>query len=317
MKKYSITTVVVTYNRKELLLNNLMHQLAQSYKIDHILIIDNHSSDGTKAFLSEHGILNLRNVRYFYLPDNLGGAGGFQYGVERSREVGDDLVVLMDDDGYFCNKNALEILVHHIPENRSLIMMNSLVTADESRLSFWLEFNIDGRLTKLYNIKQCLQYSENDLIEDRINPFNGTIISQNLIKKIGYPNGAFFIRGDEADYQSRAAQAGAYIATVTSSRYHHPPVQIPEQKTILGITFENTYAVPWKEYYATRNYLYRMREHGRIYTLLRYLRRRIGVMLFDVPDKKMVIAFMKKGYQDAIKGNMGKQIQPGQKKLDC
>ena len=51
MKK--IVAVVVTYNRKKLLKENLNALLNQSYKDFDILLIDNASTDGTKEYVKE------------------------------------------------------------------------------------------------------------------------------------------------------------------------------------------------------------------------------------------------------------------------
>lgn len=46
----SICAVVVTYNRKDLLLNCLQALQAQSYPPSHIVVVNNTSTDGTVDF---------------------------------------------------------------------------------------------------------------------------------------------------------------------------------------------------------------------------------------------------------------------------
>jgi len=48
-----ITVLVVTYNRKELLRNCLAALLAQTAKVEHLVIVDNASTDGTAEWLRE------------------------------------------------------------------------------------------------------------------------------------------------------------------------------------------------------------------------------------------------------------------------
>ena len=83
MKKVSNTkkviAVIVTYNRKELLKESINALLKQNYKNLRILIIDNNSTDGTKEHISEE--LKNENVIYENTGENLGGAGGFNYGM--------------------------------------------------------------------------------------------------------------------------------------------------------------------------------------------------------------------------------------------
>ena len=101
MKKEKIGCVVVTYNRKQLLYECLSALLKQSYPIDEIFLIDNASTDGTQSFLEEKGIIhnkeiinekafqylsynNLTKVNYIILNRNIGGAGGFNEGLQRA-----------------------------------------------------------------------------------------------------------------------------------------------------------------------------------------------------------------------------------------
>ena len=57
--KYKICAVVVTYNRKELLINCLNAINQQTYKPHMVLIVDNASTDGTKDFVAENEYYNI------------------------------------------------------------------------------------------------------------------------------------------------------------------------------------------------------------------------------------------------------------------
>lgn len=58
----NIACIVVTYNRKELLKQNLDALLNQSYNKFDILIIDNNSNDGTFNYIKKY--LNLERISY-------------------------------------------------------------------------------------------------------------------------------------------------------------------------------------------------------------------------------------------------------------
>lgn len=108
MKKLlSIITVVVTYNRLNLLLCCLDHIRSQSCRSD-ILVVDNASTDGTMKIMREWEA--DKRIIYKNMGSNLGGAGGFNYGMRYAAENGYDLVWLMDDD---CQpeSDALEKLI--------------------------------------------------------------------------------------------------------------------------------------------------------------------------------------------------------------
>ncbi|HVW80159.1 MAG TPA: glycosyltransferase [Mycobacteriales bacterium] len=88
-----VVAVVVTFNRRELLLECLAAIASQTRPVDEIVVVDNASSDGTGAALAEH----YPSVTLHQLPANLGGAGGFAFGVAAARPRASALW-LMDDD---------------------------------------------------------------------------------------------------------------------------------------------------------------------------------------------------------------------------
>ena len=92
--------VVVTYNRRKLLFEQIEDVVChQSYKVDRYYIIDNNSSDDTeecvKVYQSECPI----EIKYCRMSENIGGAGGFYYGLKYAYDDGFDWMILMDDDG--------------------------------------------------------------------------------------------------------------------------------------------------------------------------------------------------------------------------
>ena len=79
--------VVVTYNRKELLQKNVEALLAQTLRnVLDILIIDNASTDGTREAIGDQ--IDKGEVCYYNTKANLGGAGGFSYGIKIATEKG-------------------------------------------------------------------------------------------------------------------------------------------------------------------------------------------------------------------------------------
>ena len=105
-----IATVVVTYNRKNLVLECMNAILKQTYKVNRIFLIDNNSTDGTYEYLKENKILDEECVVYKKLEKNIGGAGGFFEGMKMAREENFDWVWVMDDDT-IPNSDCLENLL--------------------------------------------------------------------------------------------------------------------------------------------------------------------------------------------------------------
>lgn len=308
MNDKKTATVVVTYNRKELLLKNLKQQFIQDCPISYIFIIDNCSTDGTYDYLSENGVFKDSRVKFIQLPENMGGAGGFERGVNEAFATDADYVILMDDDGYPINENTFSNLLKHIPDDNPLVMLNSLDICEDEHLSFSL-----GKY--LMTKTDCEKEQKNGVILNLITPFNGTLVSRALYEKIGAPYGQFFIRGDEVEYRARAFAAKAYVATVVDSLYFHPAPVKREVKTFLGIRFLNTYDLPWKDYYNIRNTTFTIRKSSKLKAYLKFKKYMFGMMFFDIKDKKTLKKFVKLGYKDGKKGRLGKTIMPGQNTL--
>ena len=95
MRNNRVAAVVVTYNRLPLLQKCIESLRAQTAPCD-ILVVNNASTDGTGPWLAAQktaGVLLARDT-----GENLGGAGGFNYGMRWALEAGYDYLWLMDDD---------------------------------------------------------------------------------------------------------------------------------------------------------------------------------------------------------------------------
>jgi len=302
----SVAAVVVTYNRKEELVKNLKAVMAQTLLVDRYYIIDNHGNDGTETKLQEEGFLDNPVIEYICLPENIGGAGGFYTGVKRAYEDGYEYVCLMDDDGRPADTGMMERLLKAAEAactGNPRLMLNALVLdLSGERMAFGLT-GIDSR-------EEACERAEDGLLCGTINPFNGTLISRALIAAIGFPNRDFFIKGDEEDYQIRAVNAGALVATVTDALYLHP---IAEKKAVhIGKKlFCETTEAPWKEYYRARNLTYIFRREGKNGLWMRHAVRQT-LLAFRYADKKgKTVCSIWKGCLHGIIGRMGKTMEPG------
>ncbi len=90
-----VVAVVVTWNRRDLLAEALRGILAQTQQPDHVLVVDNASTDGTADMLAA----DFETVEVVRSSRNIGGAGGFALGIRHAMATqGCDVLWLMDDD---------------------------------------------------------------------------------------------------------------------------------------------------------------------------------------------------------------------------
>ena len=329
--------VVVTYNRKYDLVKNIERVLQQTKPFDVFYIIDNNSTDGTFDFLIDNNIpineiegnvesntkdlspiYSKTKIVYVELPENIGGAGGFCSGMEKAFNDGNDFIVLMDDDGRPVRNDCFERLydkaVDFYKDNK-LLMMNSLVVgSDEYTLSQCnnSKQKLSFGLGNANVVGDIFSFARDGIIYQLINPFNGTLVTKELLSTIGFVNKDFFIRGDEVDFQSRASKANAIIATIVDSVYYHPACELFNLRWKGRIVSVGT-AVPWKSYYLVRNYTYRIKRDSGFIDACKFLIFHLYSTIKVDKCWKKCMHMIFKGFNDGIRGRLGKRVNPGDK----
>jgi rhamnopyranosyl-N-acetylglucosaminyl-diphospho-decaprenol beta-1,3/1,4-galactofuranosyltransferase len=284
-KKETVCAVVVTYNRKNLLLECLEAIRRQTRPVDGIYIIDNASDDGTPELLKENGYIpelppfnlpepyeiehkisnlvdgNHINVFYVRMHKNTGGAGGFYEGVKRGYERGYDWLWLMDDDT-IPTETALEKLI------------NKTITLDANKIGFlcskvlWTDqnphfMNVPG-IKPLINGIPFNIYEEKAFLLVESASFVSLLIKRDVIKTIGLPVKEFFIWADDVEYTLRITKNGFLGFYVKESIVIH--------KTKTNYHPANVY--DWRYYYNIRNWLIIWKKYDKkryIYNLVKNL----------------------------------------------
>lgn len=234
-----VCCVVVTYNRKELLLECINSLLNQTYNLKKIIIIDNNSTDGTEEFLNENGIIDIEQVEYNKLSNNIGGAGGFNEGIKSSLKDKYDWVWIMDDDT-IPKEDALENLIESLKYiNEEVGFLCSKVIGPEKE-----EMNLPNISRRIgengYGV--WMKYLNKSIVEVESATFVSVLINYNAIKKIGLPWKEFFIWGDDIEYTSRISRYYAPGFAVGTSialhkRINAKNISIIEENNINRINF--------------------------------------------------------------------------------
>ena len=146
-----LAAVVVTYNRKKVLAENIESMLNQTRIPDKIFVVDNCSTDGTKEFLAEKGWLAEERFVYICTESNIGGAGGFYTGTKAAYDAGANWILLMDDDGKAADENTVSKLMETAEmlyaAGEPKLFVNSLVQQGEM-LSF--------KMSSMYTVEEAL-----------------------------------------------------------------------------------------------------------------------------------------------------------------
>lgn len=250
-KKVSVITV--TYNRKEYLVGLLNNLSQQTKRIESILILDNFSSDGTEKELKNIGftestevcklhrcIWNNMNCYYYRNNENTGGSGGFSKAFELIQEIESDFVWVMDDD-VSPEKDCLEKLLSFMTEDVKICIPNR--TGNGFQDHAIVKYNLVnpfkyGTKAKTY----VTDFSNKDRIEVVDMPFEGPLISMDVIKEVGLPNKEYFILYDDTDYAFRALKF-TKINFIPSAILKKMIIPTRDRNKLMG----------WKDYYSYRN----------------------------------------------------------------
>jgi rhamnopyranosyl-N-acetylglucosaminyl-diphospho-decaprenol beta-1,3/1,4-galactofuranosyltransferase len=244
-----IVAVVVTFNRLEMLRRQLQ-RLQELDELDEVLVVDNASTDGTGAWLE--GQDDVAEP----LETNTGGAGGFSHGLRKAVERGADLVWLMDDDG-LPEPDCLKLLL----ERDDLDFWGPAVLAaqDPTRLCF--PIRLPGGTRVVHDMASVERAAVDGLIREVVIPFNGVLVTRELVERIGYPRAEFFIWGDDVEYLWRAEAAGARIATVVAAHVLHPATDDLGTPMMFGRTTYNHSPSDLKHYCMARNNTVNLRRY--------------------------------------------------------
>ncbi len=295
-----VDAIIVTYNRLEKLKHALECYEHQTIPFRNVIVVDNHSTDGTTAFLKEwEQIPRQFGKHVLYLDSNYGGSGGFYEGEKYALTLEPDWVFISDDDAY-PEKKMVEkfhlFFVKHQGETISAICASVIDMDGNIIYDCRSRFQVDKKGVH----QQLVDAEEYEKAYFELNCFSyvGIFINAEGLRKKGLVNKDFFIYQDDIEHSIRLSGFGTMYCVPDIIVTHD---SLPQEKTSKAILSASL----WKEYYAVRNRAYLLLKHypcaGRsfiINTLLN-IRARKGKSLSAVA--KMAL----EGIKDARNGEMG------------
>lgn len=243
LEEGSVAAVVVTFNRRDKLPTTIASIRASERRPESIVIVDNASTDGTRDDLEQ--LAGDDDIDVVLLPENVGGAGGFNAGLRRAWELGHDWFWIMDDDCYPEPPALRRLLEEHtgleahlgrrLPFSCSLVKytdgllceMNNAVTAWD-----WPRYLLEG-------------FSSTKVIECS---FVSVLVPRWAVTEHGLPLTEYFIWYDDKEFTKRlVAACGPGIQVLDSYVVHD-----------MGVNKGADYAIIdekniWKYRYGARN----------------------------------------------------------------
>lgn len=281
-KGNTVAAIVVTYNRKELLLECIHALLGQTEKSFDILIIDNASTDGT--FESIESLIDGNKVQYYNTGKNIGGAGGFHFGLKKAYENGYDYFWLMDDDTV-PKETALS----------ELLNADKILHGEYGFLSSFVEW-IDGSACAMNVPRKSENNTRPDLLKYKIEPIKtATFVSffthRTMVKQIGLPIKEFFIWCDDINYCNRISKVAQGYWVLKSGVVHKM-----KNNAESNLVFDNSDRLA-RYVYEYRNRFYNARMEHELNDYFWHVFKRCGRIIITAKDRRILrLYYMLKGF---------------------
>lgn len=207
----TVAAVVVSYNRKDLLEKCLVALEGQTRPLDEIIVIDNSSTDGAPELVEEF----FPQVKLFHTGSNIGGAGGFAWGIELAIAHGHEYAWLMDDDAE-PELDALEPLMELVgtePEPYSFLA--SMVTLGGTTI------NAGNPPVFSNDISRQVSANLKGAIAIDAATFVGVLVNLDIARQTHLPQRDYFIWVDDTEYTFRLSRMAPAVM-VRGSRIKHP-----------------------------------------------------------------------------------------------
>lgn len=206
----SVAAVVVSFNRLDYLKKCLAALECQTRPLDEIIVVENGSTDGSADYVRQYH----PDITLFETGANLGGAGGFAWGVEIALAHGHDAAWLMDDDAE--------------PQPGALLPLVAAMQTSP-RPGFAAALVEDDRGTvNPHNLPAISSDPHAQLKAQKIGgvalshaSFVGVLVDLEIAARMPLPYADFFIWFDDVEYTKRLEKA-SFGVYVMSSRMIHP-----------------------------------------------------------------------------------------------
>ena len=337
-----VFAVVVTYNRPSLLAECLRALQRQTHSLAAIVVVDNASTEDTVAALRQEGYRMVEQeaaegitfvvmeavegptlLYYLRLPVNLGGAGGFYYGMQLALMLGAEWLWLMDDDAEPA-ADALEqlwiaVAKHHAAAYGSLTRS---ARTGEIEPYHQCRLNLHSPLKQFLVPLMGEDLEHLSAVEVDQKSFVGLFVPRITIDIVGLPKKEMFLHWDDTEYCLRIRQGGKIYLVPQSVIWHKDAVvksgRVPYRIGFLRLmryARRDPYERYWLRYYTIRNMIWiawRVAE-SRWETLWRiagqFVRSVVGILLFD-DHRWRRLRLLWAMYRDGIRGDFSDLWKP-------
>lgn len=292
----TIAAVVVTFNRKALLIECLQALLEQTYPLDRIYVIDQGSTDGTETALGTSGLLKSSKIEYSRSERNTGGAGGFHRGMYAAYTAQFEWIWVMDDDA-IAAPDALERMLP-LTQTDVVAVANTKIRKDG--VIDTSHFRIHHESKAFSGYAPALSFSS----------FVGLLVARQAIDSIGLPRAEFFLMYDDNEYCRRLRTAGKILLAKDSIILHKEISAAPVCKRRLGRDFPvySREAFCFRYFLYWRNRVWVQYHSGESFILSSFrlviplLKSILAIVLVSSDDVPFRLSILSRAVRDGISG---------------
>ncbi|MGM3307614.1 glycosyltransferase family 2 protein [Anabaena sp. WFMT] len=296
MKIAKVAAIIVTWNKIKdvcLLIEDINKLDLHGIYLD-IFVVDNASNDGTQSYIQEH----YPQVKVLQTGANIGGSGGFSYGMEFLNQLNYDYIWLLDNDVRL-DHESLFPLVETLQNYSEVGLVGSQIRKSEQpkiiqEIGSYLHHKKAHLKTYLGNSPiistEEILAGKPYLVVD-ICAAASLLFRREIIKQIGvFEN--YFLHFDDVEWCLRAKQAGWVIAAHPASIVWHCSPDFKHR--------------PWVSYYDERNLCYCWQKYHPKLLLKRLQLLLPKLIYYSFTGRFFLVEIYLWGLEDFLKGVKGK-----------
>jgi GT2 family glycosyltransferase len=301
MSTIRVASVIVTWNKRQAVdrLIQDLDQLKLSNVILDTYIVDNASTDGTQRFLEQkYG----SRIQVLQTGENLGGSGGFSYGLAHVRELDYDYLWLLDNDVRLDTLTLTE-LVQTLETQEKVGIVGSQIrkTQDPETIQEVGSFIYPAKAHLKIHFGNSLASSADPVLNFQPYVQVDVCAAASLLarREVAQQAGDFenyFLHFDDVEWCLRVQQAGWTVAINPRSRVWH---DAPDFK-----------GRAWISYYDERNICYCWQKHRPELVLKRIRVSLPRLTYYAATGRYFLASIALQGYQDFIDNVRGKKPTP-------
>jgi GT2 family glycosyltransferase len=225
-EKPLIYVVVLVFNGKKWLDNCLGSVLSSNYSNLHLLIMDNHSGDGSADYVEQ----NFPKADLIRCPKNYGTAEGNNIGIRYALKKKAEYVLLLNQDTILEQECITELV--KLAENNSSLGMLIPIQYDYENKNL-----LSPTLKKLLESDK-VRPKKKDYVEMEEIIGAGMLLSRDFMEKVGLFDPLYFMYYEENDLVRRGYFHGFKTALALKSKIYHWDHLIQQDDTKRGRLFE-------------------------------------------------------------------------------